>query len=266
MAEIIVNSTAGLLAALKGAKNGDVILMEQGTYSSVRMSGLNFADVTIQSKDPAKPAVFTDLYITGSSGLNFKNVEFFVDPNKILYSHQVYGSKDIHFDNINVHGTLNGTPHGDKNGLMIRKSSDVSVTNSEFHELHFGISFLDSDHVLIANNKFHDIRTDGVRGGGTSDIKILNNSFTDFYPMAGDHGDAIQFWTTNTTTAARNIEVSGNVYTRGNGGIVQGIFFRDQVGTLPYENVSITNNLVVGAMYNGIAVAAPPTLRSAAIL
>jgi Ca2+-binding RTX toxin-like protein len=156
---------------------------------------------------------------------------------------------------------LNGTPSDDLTGLLIRKSSDVSVANSEFHELWNGIAFLDSDHVLIQNNKFHDIRTDGVRGGGTSDIKILNNSFTDFYPVAGDHPDAIQFWTTNTTASARNIEVSGNVYTRGNGGIVQGIFFRDQVGNLPFENVTISNNLVVGGMYNGIAVLGATNLK-----
>jgi hypothetical protein len=26
---------------------------------------------------------------------------------------------------------------------------------------------------------------------------VTNDRFTDFYPAAGDHRDAIQFWTTN---------------------------------------------------------------------
>ena len=218
------------------------------------IKNFKFTDVTIQSKDPANPAVLTDLYVRDSSGLNFRDLELFVDPDKIIYSHQVYGSSDIHFDKLNVHGTMNGTPHGDKVGLMIRKSTDVSVSNSEFQQLWHGISFLDSKGVVIANNKFHDIQTDGVRGGGTSDIKVINNSFTDFYPAAGDHGDAVQFWTTGTSSIARDIEVSGNVITRGQGGIIQGIFFRDQVGDLPFDNVTIANNLVAGAMYNGIAI------------
>jgi parallel beta-helix repeat protein len=261
MATVTVSSTSALINALKSAQDGDVILLSGGTYSGVKLSGFRFSDVTIRSADVGDPAVLTDLLVRDSSGLNLRDLELFVDPNKPLNSHQVVNSKDIHLSGLNVHGTLDGSPAQDKVGLMIRGSQDVSVTKSEFHELWHGISFLDNKGVLIENNKFHDLRTDGVRGGGTSDMKVLNNHFTDFYPEAGDHPDAIQFWTTNTTQVARNIEVSGNVYERGKGGLAQGIFFRDQVGNLPFENVTISNNLVSGAMYNGISVQGSTNLK-----
>jgi parallel beta-helix repeat protein len=40
--------------------------------------------------------------------------------------------------------------------------------------------------------------------------------------------------------------------TRGDGAPVQGIFFRDTFDTMPYENITITKNLVIGGLYNGI--------------
>lgn len=261
MSVVTVASTAALIQALKTAHSGDVIQLQPGEYSAVTLKGLKLTDVTIQSSDPSRPAVLTDLMVRDSSGLNFRNLEFAVDPNKPLYSFQVYGSSHVTFEGLNVHGTLDGNPVGDKDGLMIRNSTDVSVTKSEFHELHNGINFLDSSKVVIEGNKFHDIQTDGIRGGGTSEMKVLNNSFTDFFPAAGDHPDAIQFWTTNTTVAAHDILISGNVVTRGSGEAIQGIFLRDQVGTLPYKNVEISNNVVIGGMYNGIDVQGGTNLK-----
>ncbi len=72
--------------------------------------------------------------------------------------------------------------------------------------------------------------------------------------MAGDHPDAIQFLTTGTTAASHDINITGNLITRGTGDAVQGIFMRDEVGTLPYANVNIDNNMLVGTGYNGITV------------
>src|SRR3546814_6684622 len=67
----------------------------------------------------------------------------------------------------------------------------------------------------LSGNSFHTMRSDGVRGGGTNDVVISNNYFTDFHPVGADHPDAIQLWTTNTTESARNISITGNVFERG---------------------------------------------------
>jgi Ca2+-binding RTX toxin-like protein len=254
MAVVTINSAKALVPALKKAAPGDVILLEPGIYSGLVLRSLDLGGVTIQSKDPARPAVFADLFVRDSSGITFRNLEFAVDPAKILYSFQIFGSKDIHLDRLSVHGTLNDNPADDKIGLMIRQSENVSVTNSTFQQLWHAISFLDSRGLDILGNDFHDLRTDGVRGGGTSDITISGNRFSDFYPADGDHPDAIQFWTTHTTAPAGKIVITDNIIVRGEGEAVQGIFLRDQVGNLPFQDVTIANNKVVGGMYNGIAV------------
>ncbi len=247
-----VSTSAQLLAAAKTAKSGDVISVAQGTYSDVTLKGLNASGtVTIRSADASRPAVFTDLTVRDSSNLQFNNVVLLSELGGNINSFQVLNSSKIAFDHIDVRGPVLGAKAED-DGLMIRNSSSVSVTNSEFHDLRNGINLLDNNGVTIANNKFHDLRMDGVRGGGTSQLTVTGNVFTDFHPAADDHPDGIQLWTTNTTASASGITITGNVVARGDGAPIQGIFFRDQVGNLPFKDVTIADNIVVGGLYNGI--------------
>lgn len=260
MTTIIVQDSAGLVSALKSAHAGDTIKLAPGTYAPTLISGIKVDGVTITSLDPANQATFTKLIIKNSEGLTFHNLEFVVDANAAANPYQVLSSNNISFDQLNVHGSLDGNAANDIAAMMIRSSSNVSVTNSEFQQLEHGISHLNSSGLTVAGNQFHDIRTDGVRGGGSSNVTISDNYFTDFYPADGDHPDAIQFWTGNTSASATDITVVNNVITRGAGEPIQGIFFRDQVGDLPYNNVVVANNLVVGGMPNGIAVSSTNNL------
>lgn len=244
-----------MIVALKAAGSGDTILLESGTYTNLNLRDFKFDGiVTIASKDPQAQAVLGDLTVRGSEGLQFSNLEFAVNPDGLANQFQVLDSQNVHFSGLNVHGSADGAPSGEQAGLMIRNSSDVSIRDSEFQQLKHGVSFLDSDGVVISGNSFHDLQVDGVRGGGTSNLKISNNTFTDFYPEAGDHPDGIQLWTTNTTKAAHDIVITGNAVTRGDGAPVQGIFLRDQLDALPYQNVTIADNIVIGGLYNGIMV------------
>jgi Ca2+-binding RTX toxin-like protein len=249
-----VSNSTELLNTLRVAHSGDVILLASGNYANISIKNLNFTgDVTITSKDPAHAAVLSGLNISGSSGLNFSNLEVAVNPafgNPL----QVIASRDIHFDRLNVHGSLDGDPSNDTSAMLIRTSSDVSVTNSEFQQLANAVAHLDNNGLLISGNSFHDLRFDGVRGGGSSNVVISKNYFTDFYRSGTDHPDAIQFWTTNTTTSAHDITVSDNVFFRGSGTAAQGIFLRDETNVLPYQHVTITGNLIIGGLYNGIMV------------
>ena len=120
-------------------------------------------------------------------------------------------------------------------------------------QLNTAIAFLDNDHLQISGNSFHDLALDGVHGGGCSYVTISGNAFTDFYAPDGAHPDAIQIWTTNTTTAAHDIVITDNLITRGDGVPMQGIFVTDQVG-LAYKNVTISGNMLVGTRYHGITV------------
>lgn len=252
---ITVTNSQELVAALKSAGAGDTIELASGNYTPVMLKNVNFSsDVTITSKDPNAEAVMNGLVIHNSSGLVFTNLEWAVDPAKPQYAYGVFNSSNITLDQLNVHGSLNNTPADDAAALIIRDSINVTLKNSEFHQLKNAVTHMDDDKLIITNNNFHDLLQDGIHGGGSSNVTISRNTFTDFFTGLG-HPDAIQFWTSFTTHSAQNITISDNVVMRGAGSAIQGIFITDQVGNLPYINVTITGNLLVGTNYNGIVVA-----------
>ncbi|MBL8556598.1 MAG: right-handed parallel beta-helix repeat-containing protein [Phenylobacterium sp.] len=254
MTTITVKDSAGLVSALKAAKAGDVVQLASGDYSAVSLVGLKFAGtVTVTSQDPAHMATLNGLIVKDSEGLTFKGLDMNVAAAKD-FPYQVLSSNNVTFDGVKVHGSLDGNIQNDAAGMQIRNSTNVTVSNSEFQQLKHGVSHLDNTGITFSNNSFHDIRTDGIRGGGSSKVTIKDNYFTNFEPAEGDHPDAIQLWTTNTTKIASDIVITGNVVVRGEGSAIQGIFLRDQVGGLPFTNVTISGNLVVGGLTQGIGV------------
>lgn len=253
MAEIVVSGSSELNAALKVVQDGDTILLKSGSYSGVIIRNMSFTEgVKITSVDPDNPAVLTDLLVTGSSGININHVNFRPANGALDYCFQVRGSNNVTIDSVHLVG-ISGDAGYNHSPMMIRNSTNVAVTNSEFEHAWHGLNLLGNKGVTVSGNAFHDLRTDGVRGGGNSDIVISNNFFTDFHPKEGDHPDAIQFWTTNTTKSAENITITGNTVFAGQGDPIQGIFMRDEVGNLAYKNVTVANNFIVGTMYNGIS-------------
>lgn len=254
MADYLVSSAAQLTTALGTAKAGDRVLLEAGNYSNVQLKGLVFdGTVTIASRDAGNPATLTGLTVSNSQGLSFNNLHLDFSSPWTVWNAQIVSSRNIEFNGLNIHGSMNNNPADDQSGILVRDSSSVSITGSAFQQLDHAISLSGSTGVRIENNRIHDIRADGVIAVGSSSVQVIGNSFTDFYPAAGDHPDAIQFLTRGATANARDIVVSGNLITRGAGGIIQGIFITDQIG-LGYERVTVTDNVVVGGMYNGIMV------------
>lgn len=246
-----VSTSAQLLTAMKSAQGGDTISLASGTYSNVSLSGFNYSsNITIVSADADKPANFSDLLISKSSNITIADINLTTSNSRSVNDFTIVNSSKITVDNVVV-GPDNLSAGKDETGLLIRWSSDVVVKNSEFKNLGFGLAHLESNGVTIENNSFHDLRSDGIRGGGTSNIEISGNTFTNFYPLSGDHPDMIQFWTVNTTKTAENIVVDGNVFIRGDGAAAQGVFMGDEA-RLGYKNVTISDNLIVGGLYNGI--------------
>jgi Ca2+-binding RTX toxin-like protein len=254
MAILSVSTTAELLAAVKLAQPGDEIRMAPGQYSGVSLKGiLPAGNVTITSADPTNPAVLSDLTVSGSSNLTISNVKMMVPDNSYTWYHfQILSSSNIKVVDTLFEGP-GLTPVQSTTGLMVRNSTNVSIDSSEFKNLVFGVAFLDNKGVSVTNSLFHDIRCDGIRGGGNSQVNFSYNYFTDFRPAIGEHADAIQFWTTNTTAPTSDITIIGNAIVRGtNGAPIQGIFFRDELMTMPYSNVTVKDNIVIGGSYNSI--------------
>jgi hypothetical protein len=260
-----------LTAALSHAHAGDVIKLAAGNYTAPLVIQ-NFnpgGSVTITSADPNSEAVLGKTKIVNSSGLNFTNVEFSFplgDGTAGPVGITIRGSDSIHFTNDNIHGVLGAAPTNDMRGMDVSQSSDIQVVNSQFQDLFSAMSMGKSSNITVTGNNIHDIRVDGFEGAADTNVNISNNVFTDFHHIGysgvvdpvtgkqGDHSDAIQFWTTGQTQGSSNLTITNNVITQGSGRDMQGIFIQDSVGTLPYQNVTVTGNLIVGGNWNGIMV------------
>ncbi len=255
MAVISVNSVSQLTSALSKAQNGDVIQLASGNYSNVMLSNIKInGNVTITSADPLHQAVLSDLIVKGSSGITLKNLDLSNPVAGKDFAFQVLGSSNIVLDHLKVHGPNNIGSGNEVSLMMVRSSSNVTVKDSEFFNGFSGLSMLNNNGLTVTNNYVHDMRLDGVRGGGNSNLTVTQNTFTNFHPAPLDHPDAIQLWTNNTSTSATNINITDNLIVRGNGAPIQGIFIRDIGGNLPFKNLNITGNMIVGARYNGISV------------
>jgi Ca2+-binding RTX toxin-like protein len=255
VSSVTVQNTAGLLSALQTAQAGETIYLEPGEYAGVNIKNLNLGGpVEITSASSSQEAVITGLQVVKSSGLDFSNLVFSAAGATGAFPFRVGTSQNIHFNHVDVEGSAAVAPSQNVSAFLIEGSSNVSIANSEFAHLLNGIADLANSHISITGSSFHDISYDGIENGGSSNVLISGNTFTDFYPLGAQHPDAIQFWTTNTTTSAKNIVISNNQISAGSGSETQGIFFRDEVGHLPFQNVSIYGNTISGEMYNSIGV------------
>jgi Ca2+-binding RTX toxin-like protein len=248
-----VTNTAQFLVSLSTAQEGDTIYLAPGTYDSILVRSLGNIGVTVTSLDSDNPAILTGVTMSDTSGVRFSEVVF-ESPADVTNAFRFSSVSDITFSGVVFRGPDNLGSGDEVSPLLIRSSSDITIVQSEFYNVWHGVKLLDVDGIIITGSYFHDIRTDGIRGGGVSNAVITNNFFTDFNPIGNDHPDAIQFWSTNQDEAGRNLIISDNLIVRGEGSPIQGIFIRDTFDTLPFENVSITGNIVLGGLYNGISV------------
>ena len=260
MSTVQVSTTAALSAALAHVTSGEVIKLAPGTYSSVWIHDISQkAGVTIESSDPNHEAVFQDLTVSNCTNMTFEDLNFSVHsgPGKSGAQQFMFRSDtNLTLDKLTVGGAANVSNAASSEGVMVRQSTNVTLTNSSFSNLHDALDDLDNTNITISHNDFTKIYDDGIDNSGTSFVKITDNNFSTMHMDASDtqHPDCIQFWTAGETTSSHDITITGNSYTRGNGNPVQGIFIKDEVGHLPYSNVTIAQNTVMGALWNGIAV------------
>ena len=262
MANIMVNNQADLTAKLGTVKAGDTLLLAPGNYGLITIKSKNFVTpITIKSASATNPAKIEQLNITGSRGITISGIDLGspLDASEVVNNchntAQITNSSYISFDKVHVYGSLDGNPTNDRDGLSFRGSNNISVTNSKFEQLARGVLVGTSQDVKIADNSFTYLSTDGIDFAQVQRVSVDGNTFSHFTPKPGDHPDAIQFWTSGTTAASTDISITNNQILMGGPVGTQGIFLRDELGTLPYERVTIDNNLVyINNGYNGIAV------------
>lgn len=231
------------LKLIPGLRLGEVSLDE------IKASG-----VIIESADPGQPATFTTLTLRNSQAITLRDLRFDGPINDLHYKLLVMESRDINMEGLSFVG--DASAYDDErsfSALMLRQSKGLRLSHSRFEHFVFGVTLLDTDEVTLNDNVFLRMKEDGVRGGGNSHLVIRRNQIADSDRYPQGHPDGIQQWTTNVHRPAHDILIEDNLVLRGTGGAGQGIFINDEVG-LPYENLVVRNNLVVGALYNGISV------------
>jgi len=253
---VTISSQAELQRVLPRLNGGSTVKLMTGYYPIIAANRITTrGTITITSADPAKPAVIGQLNVRNSSGILFRNLHLQARPSEGFFPFMVINSENIAFDQIKVEG-LRGTAAPRKEGaaMMVRASRNISVTASEFSNSRHGLALLQVEGLKVTDTIFHDLQTDGLRGGGVSEALIAGNMFTNYHPAEGDHPDGIQLWSTHQKRPGRNIVIRDNLVVRGSGAPTQGIFVRDTKSQMPFENVEITGNLIVGSLYNGIAI------------
>lgn len=252
-----ITNQASLDAALASARPGARLRLASGVeFQNLTIRGRRDAQLEIVSDDPARPATIRNLLIENSTNIRLTGLRLLAANDRTWYHFNITGSDHISLSAMTFDGPGMETIQ-DTAGLQVRRSRNVSITRSRASNLTHAITFLDCTDVAVSDSRFFDLRSDGVRGGGNARVKITGNFFTNFHPSEtrGDHPDAIQFWTANTTASATDHEISGNVIIRGaTGKPIQGIFFRDHLGKYPFERVTIADNIVLGETYNAIMV------------
>lgn len=232
-----------LAARLAAAQSGQTILLASGAYGPLELYGRKFsgAGLVIEAQAGAKP-VLPAIDMDGSDGITVKNVEVAIQTAK-------FGVNIQHGHRISLVGlTIHGPPDKPLNGMMLRDSSDVTVADSNLSHLEHGINMWNSDHLHILRNTFHDIESDGIRGP-SSHVDVIGNKGSDFHPLPGDHPDFIQFWSNQEAGPSTGNRVKDNVFRRGNGAPVQGVFVEDN------KDIEISGNALLGTMFNAISLA-----------
>ena len=255
-----IDSPDQLNAALAKAKGGEVFGLAPGGYSVI-LSDRNFtAPVTITSSSATQPAKIgwirlenvTNFVVTRLQITRVKKPE---EKAEGSFIGRIMGGSNITLDAVYIHGSLDNDASNDVTGLTIAGTRDIRIINSEFEQLGRGIMFGAVKRATIANNKVHGIRSDGFDFAQSDHVLIDGNHFSDSQRIKTDHPDAIQFWTARTKRPSTDILIRNNQILQGHGSGTQGIFMRDELNNMPYERVTIHNNLIVGSnMANGITV------------
>lgn len=250
-----VTSSAELTRAFACAPSGAMIKLASGGYGELRLENRVRGDITLHSADLNNPAMFTSLTIASSTGINLENLQFSGRPRRQPYGLLVVGSQRVRISDSTFTGPGMEGETRPLTAVMLRDSTVVTIRDNRFSSYKHGIALLNVREVVVAGNHFANLRTDGVRGGGASDLLVELNEFSDFHPDPKDHPDGIQLWSTQQTEPARNIIIRNNLIFRGAGAPTQGVFVRDTFGEAPFEDVVITGNIVIGGLFNGITLA-----------
>ncbi len=248
MPDIYISDRNQLLSAIDRAKGGDTLILAPGYYGELSFNNKAFdSTVTVRSADATNKARFDTVYINFSSNITLNGLEvgrgLKWDEREWTPLNHIYNAKNITYDGVWIHGSLDGNPGNDGWGMLTDNVDGLKITNSTAQELFRAWNIGNSRNVEVTNNFVHMIRSDGGDYAGLDNVLIANNTYTNFISNEGDHPDAIQFWTAGSRGSS-NVVIRDNNFIQGTGIGIQGIFIADERGDSPHRNFLIENNFL----------------------
>lgn len=269
-----ITSAEELKQALRSAVPGTVLELAPGRYGALVIRDFNVGgQITLRSARSNARATFSTMVLDKVHNITLENLTFDYDfsTDDKIYDRpfQIVRSTDVRVENSLFDGDLahsrspvdDGFPTGI--GLGVRSSTNIVLQNNEVRKFYRGIAVRETKNALVVGNDVHSLRMDGITFAQVQNVQILNNHIHDFLRSlkSEDHSDMIQFWTTGTKTATRNITIKNNILNSGKGWFTQSIFMRNELVDLGqeganmfYRNITIENNMILNAHLHGITV------------
>ncbi len=267
---IRVSDAAGLSAALAGATGGETILLADGDYGAMTLSGQFGTAVTICAETPLG-ARFTALSIASSSGMVLDGLflDYVAAPGAPSGNNRfdITGSSGITLRNSLLDGDRMDDPthpgHGypTGRGLRVTGSDSIVIENNTIRGFWKAMNIGNSTDVVVRGNDIHDIRSDGINLSAVDTVLIENNHIHDFCRNldTGDHPDMIQMWSSANPLVPRNVTIRDNYLDIGAGAPVQSIFLAHNAAArqahgddVAFENITITGNVIINGQDHGI--------------
>jgi hypothetical protein len=250
---ITVSNRADLISALDNASGGEVIVLQNGDYGSLSLSGLKPASSVTIRAETALGATFTALSIDGSSNIEIDGIHVDSPTAGARFSAlvDILGSTNISLVNSEINAP-EGTYDGAYGLRVTGNSTEISIANNYIHDVRDGAVFFSTSGLEVLSNKFQSVGGDTMKFGGVQNTLIEGNLGATIYthPDTAVHNDFIQFQGDSS-----GVEIRGNIMLleespRDNTAVVQGIFIKDGV----YSDFKIEQNIIHTNTVNGIFV------------
>ncbi len=151
-------------------------------------------------------------------------------------------------------GTFDGGD-AERQGVSIQKSDHVVVDGATMHHYaRVGIGVGSSSDLRIVNNVFSDMGSDGVDIALSRRIVLDHNRCVDSHPTDGAHPDCIQLWSRPSEPPTADITITNNEAIGDTQGFTAFNHVRDGVDDGGFDRITIEYNHAKVSAYHGVTV------------
>ena len=243
---INVSTAAELQSALNGATGGETIVLADGNYGGLTISGKNYASYVILQSENALGAKFTGITFSNSSYVRFDGI-WTERPVSQPPSNLISVNGSHHFEYFN--GKISSVRTYDTSHAVLfdAASRDSSIHNTEITRVRSGIGMLGGSNFSFTNIHLHHFTESGFRtglGGTTDGVLIQNSHIHDHQIFSSEpnvpvnpHGSVFAL------RRSKNVDILDNHWHDSRLGWIQ--FYAGEGGNVyHYENVRVQGNLV----------------------